>query len=182
MFLAPLRSGSRQSPDMGDLMATNVLVSLPQTRGLASSWQQPCAKPSLPWELWISPGYRDSAQRQWRGMPGGGVCGGTTTLSQRGPSGREGGGQIYSLCLPQSLLGSLLVPPDLPRTSLLAPAPVLSMEVLFSSTRALSHPPDLLQEPPPSLLPILTQAAPHRGRQSDTHQAGVLPAAPGTAR
>lgn len=90
VFLAPLRSGSRQSPDMGDLMATNVLVSLPQTRGLASSWQQPCAKPSLPWELWISPGYRDSAQRQWRGMPWGGVCGGTTTLSQRRPSGKGG--------------------------------------------------------------------------------------------
>lgn len=116
------------------------------------------------------------------GCPGEGCAGGQRHSLSAGLLGREGSGQIYSLCLPQSLLGSLLVPPDLPRTSLLAPAPVLSMEVLFSSARALSHPPDLLQEPPPSLLPILTQAAPHRGRQSDTHQAGVLPAAPGTAR
>lgn len=63
MFLAPPRSGSRQSPDMGDLMATDVLVSLHQTLGLASSWQWRCAAPSPPWWLWTSPCCKDPVQR-----------------------------------------------------------------------------------------------------------------------
>lgn len=56
VFLAPPRPGSRQSPDMGDLMATDVLVLLRQTLGR-------CAEPSPPRWLWTSPCCKGSGQR-----------------------------------------------------------------------------------------------------------------------
>ena len=65
-------SGSCQSPGVGQLMAKNVLVSLPQTPRLHPLGSGSVLSPATSWGLWTSAGRRDSAQRQWERDAGGG--------------------------------------------------------------------------------------------------------------
>lgn len=110
-------SGSCQSPGVGELMATNLLVSLPQTPRLPPLGSGRVLSPATSWGLWTSAGRRDSAQRQWERDAG---EGGDDALSP-GLAGRKGTQRATVLPGPsRSLLGALLMPSDLPRTSLLA--------------------------------------------------------------
>ena len=130
MFLAPPSSGSHQRPDLGDLMAANVLVSLPPTSRLASSWQWPCAKPvpssgvlDLPWLQGLC---SEAASGAWvEGL-----------LSAQASQ----GGRMLRHARCAFLASTPLVPPDPPGTSPLPPALVLPAAALLSSAGAVSHP------------------------------------------
>ena len=62
-------SGSCQIPGVGEFMATDVLVSLPQTPRLPPLGSGHVLSPATSWGLWTSAGCRDSAQRQWEHRP-----------------------------------------------------------------------------------------------------------------
>lgn len=91
-------------------MARNVLVSLPQTQGLGSSWQCRCAKP-LPslvdLDLPLLRGLSSEAASGWR------CCQLRSHCEERWFA-----EHVY-WAFPSVCLGTLLVAPDLPRTSLL---------------------------------------------------------------
>lgn len=136
MFLAPPNSGSCQSPGVGELMATNVLVSPPQAPRLPPLGSGHVLSPATSWGLCTSAGRRDSAQRQWEQDAGGR---GAVMLSAGASQGGRELGEPH--VLPAGGPADALTPAqDQPA----GPALVLSMAALLPSAGAVSTPP-----PPP---------------------------------
>lgn len=120
-------------------MATNVLVSLPQTPRLPPLGSGHVLSPATSWGLWTSAGRRDSAQRQWEQDEAGGDA-----LSP-GLTGRKGTQRATRTpCAFQVSAGGPVDALRLAQDQPAGPALVLSMAALLPSAGAVSTPP-----PPP---------------------------------